>query len=168
MYEAADIGTAIHSHCHFINTDQPPDYIPEEFEPIIAAYGDWFNATIKEVINAEELVISYKYRYAGRVDMLAIIKGDKLPTVIDIKTSRDIYPSMGLQLAGYQQGYKEAGIKANRRMIVHLDKILKGKVKTKEYRDHAKDLTMFLYALELYKYFEGGKTNDRTDIIKVG
>lgn len=168
MHEAADIGTEVHSYCDLINSGITDFTVPDELSPIVDAYKHWFKSAVKEVISTETLIVSHRYQYAGRFDLLAILKGDKLPTVVDIKTSRDIYPDMGLQLAAYQQGLKEAGIKANRRLILHLDKITKGKSKTKEYRDHARDLNMFLYALELYRYFEGGKLNARTSIVKVG
>lgn len=168
MYEAADLGSEIHEYCHMINTGAGPLTIQKELAPMLDAYRQWFRATIKEVIFAEQLVVSHKYQYAGTFDLLAILKGDKQPATIDLKTSKDVYPDMALQLAAYQQGLKEAGIKSNRRLIVHLDKITKGKIKTKEYRDHARDLNMFLYALELYRYFEGGKLNARTSIVKTG
>lgn len=158
MHEAADLGSAVHDYCHMINTGQAVDPA-DEYREMVMAYQSWLSATVKEIVLAEQVVYSHKYQYAGRLDLLAVLKGDKYPTVIDIKTSKGIYPDMALQLAAYQQALAEMGIKANRRLILHIDKIEKGKSKTKEYRDHARDFTVFLYALELYRYFEGGKSN---------
>lgn len=167
MREAAEIGSAVHDLCYQVNTGVYGVSFPVEYADIMDAYEAWFKSTIKEVVQAEMLVYSHRYQYAGRLDLLAIIKGDRHPTVIDIKTSKNIYPDMALQLAGYQQALNEMGIKANRRLVVHLDKIIKGKSKTKEYRNHERDLRMFLYALELYRYFRGGNGNATTGIVRV-
>lgn len=158
MHEAADLGSTVHDYCHMINTGQAVDPA-DEYREMVMAYQKWLSTTVKEIVLAEQVVYSHKYQFAGRLDLLAILKGDKYPTVIDIKTSKGIYPDMALQLAAYQQALAEMGIKSNRRLILHIDKIEKGKSKTKEYRDHARDFTVFLYALELYRYFEGGRSN---------
>ncbi len=100
---------------------------------------------------------------------MARLKGDKYPRVGDIKTSGDIYPDMALQTAAYRRGCEEAGISARRRMIIHLDKTSPGKWKVKEFPlgEYDRDFRMFLYAKELWNYFEGGKPIDRRNVVVI-
>jgi len=161
--EAAEFGSYIHDWCHDVVRGCTP--FPD---PLVDAFAQWFKATVKEVVLAEKPVWSDRYRYAGRPDLVAILKGDRsIPTVIDIKTTTDIWPEMGLQLAAYQQAMEEQGIKTKRRIIVHLSKKTE-KLKTKEF-SNSMDFNMFLYALSLYKYFEGGILDGRKnrDIVKI-
>lgn len=158
MYEAAELGSLVHDLCHVINTGQDLDAVPEGLSGIIQAYRDWLKAAVKEIVRAEDILVSRRYEYAGRCDLIAIMKGDRThPSIIDIKTSKIIYPDTALQLAGYQQAATEMELRPNRRLILQLDKITYGKFKVVEYRDHQEDLRMFLYALELWRYFNKGE-----------
>ena len=153
--EAAELGRNIHTWCHEVV--KGGELYPH---PLVEAFAEWFKAMVKEVVLAEKPVWSDKYRYAGRPDLAIILKGDRTtPTVIDIKTTADIWPDMGLQLAAYQGAMDEQGIKTKRRMIVHLSKKTE-KLKTREF-DNPLDFNMFLYALQLHNYFEGGKLDGR-------
>lgn len=162
MNEAADFGSAVHDHCQQINLGRR---IVAPL-PLIEAYQQWFDATVKEVIHVEQAVWSDTYWYAGRCDLVAVLKGDKVPTVIDLKTSKGVWPDMALQLSAYRQAYEEQGLKTKRRIIVHLDKI-NGVVKAKEFKTgHKDDLRMFLYACELWRYFNPYQPKD-SEIVEV-
>lgn len=73
---------------------------------------------------------SYDFRdcnYAGTIDQLFEIDG--IVTLVDMKTSKDVYPKDGLQLAAYKMGfpdldkqYQEAFSKVEKCLILHLDK----------------------------------------------
>lgn len=162
--EAADLGSQIHEWCHEI-VKGGPIYC----HPLVVAFSEWFNATVKEVVLAEKPVWSDRYRYAGRPDLVAILKGDRTaPTTIDLKATADIWPEMGLQLAAYQGAMEEQGVRTKRRLIIHLNKKTE-KLKTKEF-SNPMDFNMFLYALSLYNYFEGGKLDGRkqnSEIVKI-
>lgn len=163
--EAAVLGRQIHACCHEVvkgGLAYP--------HPLVDAFEEWFQATVKEVILAETPTWHDLYRYAGTPDLVAVLKGDRaVPTMIDIKTTGAIWPDMGLQLAAYQEALKTHGIKTKRRLIVHLDKKAANPVaRVKEFNDE-QDFNMFLYALSLYNYFNGGVLNGRKDcdVIKV-
>lgn len=159
--EAADLGTDVHGLCQDINRGLT--VCPRaDLEPILAGYQDWFNLSVEEVLAVERVVVSRRYQYAGTLDLLAVLKGDSLPTVIDIKTSRDVYPDMGLQLAGYRGALAEEGIITGRRLILWLGKHDRaGRWKTREFTQHDADYCHFLYALSLWRYLKGGTLDVR-------
>ena len=59
-------------------------------------------------ISLEQSLVSEKYRYGGRADMVAEIDGAL--ELVDFKTGRGIYPEMFYQLAGYAPLLVENGI----------------------------------------------------------
>jgi len=60
---------------------------------------------VRFTIEKERLIVSERYRYAGRADL--IIEGlERHPDVLDIKTG-EAYPSHALQVAAYEWGYRE-------------------------------------------------------------
>ena len=152
MEEAADIGKAVHRLCHAYNVGQSfiiPDGIVGE---LFSAYRGWFAGNVDRVVFAEKVVVSRKYRYAGTADLLAIIKGDMVPAVIDVKCTGGFWPTMPLQLAGYREAILEEGGQVNRRLIVRLDKDEPGLLQVKEFTEHSRDFHVFLCALGLYRY----------------
>ena len=145
--DMAQIGTSLHNVCHAFNRDQ-------SFEmPATSQIGQWFEMVIDTVIETEQLVVSKKFSYAGTFDLLAVLKGDTIPSVIDLKTSKDFWPTMALQLAAYREALLEEGKKVNRRLVVRIDKLETGKLEVKEYIQHAQDFNAFLAALSLFRYF---------------
>jgi hypothetical protein len=171
MKTAGSLGTVVHNMCEQINRGIPFDKLDIQSELVyrmVEAYWNWFTSTVEEIVACEKFVIS-SYGFAGTTDLVARLKGDKYPPVGDIKTSGDIYPDMALQTAAYRRACEEVGISAKRRMIIHLDKTNPGKWKIKEFplSEYERDFRMFLYAKELWNYFEGGKPIDRRDIVAV-
>lgn len=94
-----------------------------------------------EILSSEVLVASTRHRYAGRYDLrlsflkptklwVAVTQKDARPELIvvrpgtalfDAKTANNIYPEVGLQLAGYEQASIECGMQPTRyRMALHL------------------------------------------------
>lgn len=78
-------------------------------------------------------VWSEQYQYQGTLDCVAKI-GKKL-VVVDWKTSKSIYPDMGLQLAAYAKAYEERyGKKINTGLIVLVTKERPHRLITKEFK----------------------------------
>ena len=167
MYEAGNLGSTIHDICQQINNNQPYIALDEQQGLMANAYQAWFNSTVKEVVAVEEAIVSSIYCYAGRLDLLAVLKGDRLPTLIDIKTGNSIYADVPLQLAAYKNALAENGQKAKRRLVIHIDKKNPGKLSIKEYSDHEIDLRMFLYVLELYRYINGNYNPKPNEIVNL-
>jgi len=67
---------------------------------------------IKEVIGVEKLVLSRKYRYAGRPDIICTLRSG--PAIIDIKTREQLrtFEEHHWQLRLYRQALTEEGLEA--------------------------------------------------------
>lgn len=102
---AADAGTDAHAYCEAIlrgeAVEAPTD---TTFAPL---YGDALK-NVRELIDhvkptviaVEATAWSHTHGYAGTFDGLHLIDG-KL-TLVDLKTSKDVYPDYALQLAAYR------------------------------------------------------------------
>lgn len=122
--------------------------------PIAQAYVEWHEEHVRSVVACEKLVVSRLHKYAGTVDLVAMLDDDLLPTVIDIKTSNSVSESWGLQTAGYQLALDEDGIECGRRMIVQLPSKEPGACYPHELDEHVRDQRAFLNALKLYRWKE--------------
>lgn len=70
-----------------------------------------------EVIEAEVVVGSQEFRFAGRFDLLASIKG--IVTRVDLKTSKNVYPEQHFpQLEAYEHAAVESGYRSSGRRCV--------------------------------------------------
>ncbi len=74
------------------------------------AFQKWLGDNRVEIVENERTVISEKHKYAGTLDILAKINSDELPTIVDVKTGKDLYPEVHLQLSAYREALKEQGI----------------------------------------------------------
>lgn len=71
----------------------------------VEAFLAWVDAHEVEFFESERRVYSRRYGYAGTADLVAVVDGAL--TLIDIKTSKGIYPEYQLQLAAYWQAIEE-------------------------------------------------------------
>lgn len=109
--EAADSGTCTHYHveCHIKDekldlTDFTQDQI-DKAETGYLAFLEWEKNNKLEYIHIEYPVVSEIHQYGGTVDMIA--KKNGALWMIDLKTSKAIYPSHKIQLAAYVNAYNE-------------------------------------------------------------
>jgi hypothetical protein len=72
--------------------------------PDLQGYVDQFNKFLDEFqpnfLMQEETIWSNEHKYAGSFDAIAEIGGETV--VIDFKTTKSVYPEVGLQLAAYR------------------------------------------------------------------
>ncbi len=99
--EGSDIGTRFHEvaaeinrGAHLKNFWRPP----ADLEDMAQEYIRWLHTDIESIQGIEELVYSDKDVFAGTMDLYATIRGDEMPSIIDIKTSNNIGPDWPLQL----------------------------------------------------------------------
>lgn len=170
LHEAGDLGSYVHDLCEMVNRGEPWEQRSPNSDIwcMVNAYQEWFSANVRSVARVEEVVANEVYRYAGRLDLEARLKGDRATAAIDIKTGKTVYPDTALQLSAYVEALAREGKKPKRRLVVHLDKAAPGKLTIKEYAadKHDRDYRMFLYALELYRYFNSGAKPDEIINIK--
>ncbi len=163
--ESRELGSAVHRACEIVNLGAANvdgnawagmlAAHPPEVAPFVTAYLRWFRAHVDRVLAAEALVISRAHRYAGTADLVAVLRGDTQPTVVDIKTSNSVGGEWPLQLAAYRLALAEEGIACTRRMIVRLPSRTPGTLETHEFDEHERDERGFLNCLHLWRWRMG-------------
>lgn len=67
-------------------------------------------------LETEQVVGSVEHLFAGRLDTVVVLDLDGKPSLVDLKTSRDVYAnSMFPQLAGYEIARRECGLPPSER-----------------------------------------------------
>lgn len=149
LERARQFGSVVHKVCELY--DKKTLDISTVAEPIFPYLEAW-QAFIKdlsvEIQEIEMPVYSKRFWYAGTPDRIATMNGK--PTILDLKSSSSIYPSMRLQLAAYQVAYEELkGGKIKQRVIVQLMK--DGKYKLEPCADES-DRDVFICAVQVAKW----------------
>lgn len=159
--EAASLGTAFHEVAADINRGshmkrgwQPPGH----FREMSFAYIDWLHQNIGQILEVEKLAVSEELKYAGTMDLLAILKGDSSPSIIDVKTSNSVSPDWPLQLSAYKLAVEEEmGIQIARRVIIRVPKTGVCTPETYIYEDHDADEAIWKRCLEIWRWAQEDK-----------
>jgi hypothetical protein len=83
---------------------------------IIAGINDWWDRNQPDVLQAEQIVYSGAFGYAGRFD-LRFRRGDKI-VLLDLKTSAYIAVRYAVQLVGYDLAAHECGIGRSDELVI--------------------------------------------------
>lgn len=83
---------------------EPVELTAIEYEAIMS-FANWLNETQPEVLAVDYTLVNPDEGYAGTIDMKLRINGEIW--IVDIKTSKDIYPSHELQVSAYQKADPE-------------------------------------------------------------
>ncbi len=103
-------GTAIHDIVEAWENTGRVAGLEGPFQGYARAFESWVKSNNIKILEHEQTVKSDKYRYAGTLDLLVKVNGDEKPTLIDVKTGKDIYPEAHLQVSAYKQALSESGI----------------------------------------------------------
>jgi hypothetical protein len=118
LQAAADFGTAVHLACEL---DDLGTLDEESLDPALAPYlSAWRKFSRDNEVKwtlIEELVYHPTMGYAGKLDRYGKVLNDD--AVVDIKSSVQLYPSVGPQLAAYAKAIPEATM-LTRRIAVQL------------------------------------------------
>jgi len=125
--QAADRGTNVHSALEsWVETGVTPDpnLFPENERGYVQGLLAFINDAHPHPLHSELMVASMK-GFAGRFDLLANLDGEVVTKtypkrkpirsqisgawLLDLKTSKDVYPSYHLQLAAYREAMTECG-----------------------------------------------------------
>ena len=170
VVKAADFGSAIHAACEAYALNKQ---LPEDVR-LLAFMDDWvrwFDTNVERVAAIEQVFVNHEHGYAGRVDMVALIR-DVGWAVVDFKTQKikrsakgeakpTFYETWPLQLAAYRQAALASGAKNIAGLVsVVIDSAQPGPVHTKVWSkggsteigeaDHY--FEAFYSALELWRY----------------
>jgi len=162
--KAADFGSAIHAACEvYALNKQLPDNI--RLLPFMESWFQWFDANVERIACVEKVFVNHERGYAGRVDMVALLKGIGW-AVVDFKTQKVkrsarreakpvFYETWPLQLAAYRQAIVTNGAKDVKALVsVVIDSAEPGLVHVKRW-DGVDYFGSFLAALDLWKYVKG-------------
>lgn len=164
---AADHGTLVHALAALVVEGVPSIPMGEDEAPTTAqvdAFTRWYEEHI-ECVHAVELpVASRQYRYAGTLDYLVRMKGDRRPTIVDVKSGKAVYPEMRYQSAAYREAALSMGLLAEhgyarrdcRRGVLHIPRDADGPARFHEHTRHQADFQGFLSCLFLYHDLKRG------------
>jgi hypothetical protein len=113
LAKAGEIGTQAHSliewnlRAGMMESAGPSPRIGDKAMWAFMAWEDWKKSVNLKPIFIEQTVWSTQYGYAGTMDLFAEVNG--VPTVIDWKTGKAIYPEAYLQNAAYRVALREMG-----------------------------------------------------------
>lgn len=116
----AGLGTAVHAALEALVQGTVPDLgdFSEQTQPYITAICSWWLSDQPELIDQEFIVAHPTFDYAGRVDLLVEIKGEKW--LIDLKTSNKLSPKFHYQMGLYALAMDACGFgRPDRIAILH-------------------------------------------------
>lgn len=158
--KAASHGTLVHALAALVAEGVPSIPMGEEDAPAQAqldAFTDWYETNVEAVHAVELPVASLFYQYAGTLDFLVRMKGDKRPTLVDVKSGKGLYPEMRYQTAAYREPLlnevlREFGYwrRDCRRGVLHIPPDIDGPARFHEHTRHASDFQGFLSCLFLF------------------
>lgn len=155
--EATGLGTSLHKAVERLARGDGVIGMPDAAWPLFRAYQTWFEEHVRTVLGCEKLAVSRLHKYAGTVDLVAMLDDDEHPTVVDLKTSNNISETWGLQLAAYQLALQEEDIECARRVVVQIPSKESGAIYVHDLNDHDRDQRAFINALKLYRWRESRK-----------
>lgn len=95
----ARLGSAAHDMFERMLRGEVVRHVGMELEPYRRHFAEFLDRVQPELVAAEDVAWSDRHGYAGSPD--AIVRVDGEIVIMDWKTSRDVYPSVALQLAAY-------------------------------------------------------------------
>lgn len=164
--EGAQIGRDFHTIAADINRGMHHKHgwrAEARFREMSFAYIDWLHANVQEIVEVEKLIRSGRYGYAGTTDLVAILRGDSRPAIIDVKTSNAVDITWPLQLSAYQTAIEDLDQEVYkdavdlRRIIIRIPKKGECVPEMYEYYEHQKDKEAWLNVLNYWRWTQGNK-----------
>ena len=128
LAKAGEIGTQVHALIEFtlrmelLEKVGPSPALEPKAQFAYASWQKWRQTVKFKPIHVEFTVFSKRYGYAGTADVLAEING--VPTLVDFKTGKSVYPEAHFQNAAYRVAADEMGITSNAGLILRLPKTI--------------------------------------------
>lgn len=152
--EAASIGTLAHEmvQAHLQGVELDTSTFSQRdidlAENALISFYDWEkNHTIEPII-CEIPLVSEKHRYGGTVDCYC--KLDGVPTLLDFKTGKAIYPEMFFQLSAYEELLNEHGYPVEQRRILRIGREESEGFEEQGFQDTTKYFELFKNLLNVY------------------
>jgi len=151
LQDKAELGTHVHLATEFVDKGGLDyDNLDERLKGYVKAWMQFRFDTGIQIELTEHVVYHSRYKYAGTLDRVAILNGDRC--VIDIKCTVALTPSVGVQLAAYMEAensIRKSKNKVVKRFAVQLKP--NGTYRLCPYTDTT-DFKMFTSLLTLYNW----------------
>ena len=153
---AATIGMAVHAGIEWhlrrtLREDPGPEpQLPDAAAWAVESWKDWAAGVSLEPLAIERTVYCLDCGYAGTLDLYARVKG--VPSVLDWKTGRAIYPEAFLQNVAYRHAARRLGMPSAQGLIVRLPKLLDDPAWEVMAVPTSLRLADFLAALQLWRW----------------
>ena len=131
--------------------------LDDEVQPFFDSFRRWADAMVDEVLWCEGRLTHGTYRYTGKPDLICIMRGDSLPTVVDFKTPVAKGPLWAAQLAAYRELWLDNSDHDDARCAsLRIRREPGARAIFDEYSgaDSARDFQAFLHALYAYRWFK--------------
>jgi len=155
LEHAAARGTQVHAACAAHARGLFVMDLDQEVQPYLQSFTQWFDYAVSEVV-AVEKELTHPLGFVGHPDLIVNIKGDKYPSVVDIKTPQTTSKLWQAQLSAYLNCAQQHGIPADRAFSLRL-KPDGGFPIINEYISQPEDYAAFLNAFYAHKYFREAK-----------
>lgn len=86
------------------------DDVDETAELQMAAFAGWYDTHVETLHGVELYVAHERYQYGGQLDLWVTMKGDKMPTFIDIKSGTGVDIGARAQTIAYVLAAREMGL----------------------------------------------------------
>jgi len=161
----ADIGTLAHYliMCHLKNVvPDTSDYSPNQVDAAnncLASYLNWEKNHTLEPKIIEEPLVSDELKVGGTPDLYCILDG--VPTLLDYKTGKALYPEHLYQLAGYRALLEEKGNHVSQCILIRIGRDEGEGFEEKIIRNTTIDYSIFLCCLSIYHLQKKGKEEEK-------
>ena len=159
---AKNRGTTVHSIVEaYKASGKRLEGIPEEFQGFATAFYKFMDEVKPEIVEQEKTVFDEEHKIGGTLDMYCKIGNSMY--VLDIKTGKDIYSEVDLQLSAYAHMLRLTGTKVDNIGVVLLE-IGDNKRPTGNYKfaQRTERHDIFLHVKALYEW------QNREKLIKLG
>ena len=128
--------------------------VPPNCDGFLKSFINWFDANVEDVVMVEKTLVHPTLHYQGTEDLVVLIKGDLMLTLLDHKTPRAFSKTWRLQLAAYKELVHQDGWNVGR--VASLQPHPEGcPAKFVEYtKSLTPDFARFLAAKTIWDYFE--------------
>lgn len=140
-------GTTIHDVVEAYKNNAPRITTIPAFQGYVDAFYKWVDDNNVVLLDQERTIYSHKHWYAGTFDMKVKLNSSEDIWLIDLKTSKAIYPEYELQLSAYKQAAEEMGEKIDR-----IGVLLVGEDGTYKFEEKVFTIEPFLAAKRLYEW----------------
>ena len=155
LEHAAERGSRVHAACSAYAKGLFPVTDPES-EPYFISFQQWFDTYITKTLAVEKRMNDEVYGFTGMLDLIVLIKGDKLPSLVDLKTPAAVGPTWAAQISAYRHlAEKKLKIKIGRNLSLRLSGKGTAAIPNEFTGNYNRDFAVFLAALTAYKYFKG-------------